>query len=164
MAIAPNDQNFDVIVIGGGPAGSSAAYTARQQGLSVAVIDKKTFPRDKLCGALFSSRSRDYYTEIFCRQLDPELFGPKNEIELGVQFVVRGELSVSDSSQALPKDPSWESIEGDCSSSSRTYCPPLRRAVRAGAVGRSPWRSRAVPRRGPRRASTAAGSSGGRGA
>jgi len=74
-------RNFDVIVIGGGPAGSAAAYTARKHGLSVAVIDKAKFPRTKLCGALFSGRSRDYYREIFDRDLDPQFFGPKSDIE-----------------------------------------------------------------------------------
>lgn len=72
---------YDIVVIGAGPAGSAAAQTARKKGLSVAIIDKQTFPRDKLCGALFSGRSRQYYTEIFDRDLDPEHFGPKTEIE-----------------------------------------------------------------------------------
>ncbi len=40
----------DVIVIGAGPAGSTAANVLARAGRSVVVIDKATFPRDKCCG------------------------------------------------------------------------------------------------------------------
>lgn len=40
----------DVLVVGGGPAGSAAAIELRRQGRDVIVIDKATFPRDKCCG------------------------------------------------------------------------------------------------------------------
>jgi len=41
---------LDVLVVGAGPAGVAAAITAQQQGLSVACLDRATFPRDKTCG------------------------------------------------------------------------------------------------------------------
>ena len=41
---------YDVVVVGGGPAGSSAACTIAKSGLSVLLIDKSEFPRDKCCG------------------------------------------------------------------------------------------------------------------
>lgn len=50
-------NKFDVIVVGAGPAGSSAAITAQKNGLKVAIIDKQAFPRNKLCAALFSGRA-----------------------------------------------------------------------------------------------------------
>jgi geranylgeranyl reductase family protein len=40
----------DVIVVGAGPAGAAAATTLAEAGLDVALIDKATFPRDKICG------------------------------------------------------------------------------------------------------------------
>ncbi len=40
----------DVIIVGAGPAGASAAYHLSQLGLDVAVLDRATFPRDKVCG------------------------------------------------------------------------------------------------------------------
>ena len=40
----------DLLVIGGGPAGSAAAYWAARHGLDVVVVEKKDFPRDKTCG------------------------------------------------------------------------------------------------------------------
>ncbi|GAA6209641.1 geranylgeranyl reductase family protein [Cognatishimia sp. WU-CL00825] len=58
-------QTFDVIVIGSGPAGSAAAAWLARNGYSVALIDKVKFPRDKLCGGLFTERSRKYHREIF---------------------------------------------------------------------------------------------------
>ena len=39
----------DVLVIGGGPAGSSCARKLRQAGLDVIVMDRAMFPRDKVC-------------------------------------------------------------------------------------------------------------------
>jgi menaquinone-9 beta-reductase len=40
----------DVIVVGAGPAGSTAATLLAKAGRSVVLIDKATFPRDKCCG------------------------------------------------------------------------------------------------------------------
>jgi flavin-dependent dehydrogenase len=39
----------DILISGGGPAGSSCAWKLRQAGLDVVVMDKATFPRDKVC-------------------------------------------------------------------------------------------------------------------
>jgi menaquinone-9 beta-reductase len=43
-------QAFDVLVIGAGPAGAAAARRAALSGLSVALVDRSEFPRDKVCG------------------------------------------------------------------------------------------------------------------
>ncbi|MGD8673637.1 MAG: FAD-dependent oxidoreductase, partial [Thiogranum sp.] len=39
----------DVLIVGGGPAGSSCAWALREAGLDVVVMDKAQFPRDKVC-------------------------------------------------------------------------------------------------------------------
>ena len=39
----------DALIIGGGPAGSSCAWQLSRQGLDVLVMDKASFPRDKVC-------------------------------------------------------------------------------------------------------------------
>lgn len=43
-------KTLDVLVVGGGPAGCSAALTLHKAGLSAAIVDKAEFPRDKCCG------------------------------------------------------------------------------------------------------------------
>jgi len=44
------DRVHDVLVIGGGPAGSSCAYWLAEAGWDVSVVEKKQFPREKTCG------------------------------------------------------------------------------------------------------------------
>jgi menaquinone-9 beta-reductase len=39
----------DVVIAGGGPAGAACAWRLRQAGLDVVVVDKASFPRDKVC-------------------------------------------------------------------------------------------------------------------
>ena len=41
---------LDLLVVGAGPAGVAAARTARDRALSVTVLDRARFPRDKVCG------------------------------------------------------------------------------------------------------------------
>jgi len=44
----PSPQ-FDILIVGGGPAGSTLAWALRDSGLKIAILDKQTFPRDKVC-------------------------------------------------------------------------------------------------------------------
>ncbi|HWB66698.1 MAG TPA: geranylgeranyl reductase family protein [Mycobacteriales bacterium] len=45
-----SDFDADVVVVGAGPGGSTAAYHLAQAGLSVLVCEKAQFPREKVCG------------------------------------------------------------------------------------------------------------------
>lgn len=65
---------FDIIIVGSGPAGSAAAVTACKAGHSVAIVDKAAFPRDKLCGGLFTGRSEKAMRAVFGLQVTPEMF------------------------------------------------------------------------------------------
>ena len=50
MTPPSHDISTEVLVIGGGPAGSAAAYWLADLGHDVLVVEKKTFPREKTCG------------------------------------------------------------------------------------------------------------------
>lgn len=50
-------QIYDVIVAGGGPAGSAAARTAAMRGLDVLILEKSPFPRYKPCGGALSLKA-----------------------------------------------------------------------------------------------------------
>lgn len=50
MDLDQEDRRADVLVVGAGPAGSSAAYVLAQAGLDVLLLEKARFPREKVCG------------------------------------------------------------------------------------------------------------------
>lgn len=50
-------KKYDVIIAGAGPAGCACALTLKDSGLKVALFDKKTFPRDKVCGDAIPGRA-----------------------------------------------------------------------------------------------------------
>ena len=50
-------NGYDVAIVGGGPAGSTAAYRLARGGASVLLVDKATFPRDKPCGGGVTGRA-----------------------------------------------------------------------------------------------------------
>lgn len=47
-------MHFDAAIIGAGPAGSAAAIALAARGWHVVLLEKQTFPRDKLCGEFIS--------------------------------------------------------------------------------------------------------------
>src|SRR5712692_1333822 len=50
---------YDLVVIGGGPAGCAAAITAARTGASVLLLERGRFPRHKVCGEFVSAESLD---------------------------------------------------------------------------------------------------------
>lgn len=56
MTVRQRDD-ADVIVVGAGPSGSTAAYYLAVAGLDVLVLEKTSFPREKVCGDGFTPRS-----------------------------------------------------------------------------------------------------------
>ena len=61
-------RTADVVIVGAGPAGTTAAITLARAGRSVLVVDKAAFPRDKCCG--------DGLTTLALRELDALGFDP----------------------------------------------------------------------------------------
>lgn len=85
---------FDLIVLGAGPAGTAAAVEARRLGLSVALVDKARFPRDKLCGGGVTGRAQAALAGVF-GALPPELFHEVCHVRL-----VAGDRVLGDHPQA----------------------------------------------------------------
>lgn len=48
----------DAVVVGAGPAGATTAILLAEQGLSVVLLDRERFPRDKVCGEYLSPEGR----------------------------------------------------------------------------------------------------------
>ncbi|MDT8358418.1 MAG: geranylgeranyl reductase family protein [Methanomicrobiaceae archaeon] len=56
---------FDVIIVGCGPAGATAGHLLAGSGHSVLMLDRATFPRTKLCGGLLSGKSTGILERLF---------------------------------------------------------------------------------------------------
>ncbi len=62
------DRDWDVIVIGAGPAGSAAAISCARRGLKVALVDAKAFPRRKVCGGCLNQVSVQLLRDLVGRE------------------------------------------------------------------------------------------------
>lgn len=67
MQTIPSDKNcnYDVAVVGAGPAGSTAAYILSKKGYKVVLLDKETFPRKKLCGGCLTAKTLRLLNHLF---------------------------------------------------------------------------------------------------
>ncbi len=72
---------YDLVVVGGGPAGSAAAFTAAKEGLRVCLIDKSNFPREKLCGGLITQRSKNVFETVFGQELDSNIISYSDHVD-----------------------------------------------------------------------------------
>ena len=57
-------KDYDVIIAGAGPAGSSAAIHLATSGFKVLLVEQKKFPRAKLCGEFISPECQDHFQKL----------------------------------------------------------------------------------------------------
>lgn len=61
-------NDFDIVIVGGGPAGSVAGTYLAAMGFSVCIIEKKEFPREVLCGEFLSREVLEILTDLGLRE------------------------------------------------------------------------------------------------
>ena len=79
---------YDVVIVGAGPAGATAAYFLATGGKRVALLEKAIFPRDKRCGDAWCEPALDILEEMgVIQELDAEglvqWIGGRLDIALG---------------------------------------------------------------------------------
>ena len=57
-------DTYDVIIAGGGPAGSSASIHLANSNVRVLLVEQKQFPRAKLCGEFISPECRGHFHRL----------------------------------------------------------------------------------------------------
>src|SRR5689334_5499525 len=73
---------FDVAIVGGGPAGSTAAYRLAAAGKRVRLVDRATFPRDKPCGGGVTLRA----ARRLPFSIEPVVEDVVHRVELGLRY------------------------------------------------------------------------------
>jgi flavin-dependent dehydrogenase len=57
-------EEFDAIIVGGGPAGASAAIHTAASGARVLLAERERFPREKLCGEFISPECLEHFKRL----------------------------------------------------------------------------------------------------
>jgi geranylgeranyl reductase family protein len=80
-------ERFDAIVVGAGPAGSTAALRLSRAGARVLLLDRERFPRDKPCGGGLTERA----VKQLPVPVDPVVEDVVDRFELGFRYGARFE-------------------------------------------------------------------------
>src|SRR5262249_5865900 len=122
----------DALVIGGGPAGATAALLLARGGWSVALLERKDFPRRKVCGEYLSATSLPLLARLGVAAAFREPAGPP-VTRVGL-FAGRRALSAE-----LPRPAGCGGEWGRALAREHLDTLLLRAAARAGADIRQPW-------------------------
>jgi menaquinone-9 beta-reductase len=88
------NRSCEVLVVGGGPGGSTCAARLAKAGMDVLVIDKKTFPRDKICAGwvtpqvfeVLDVEPADYGRDHVCQPITGFRTGVIGRDEIGTDY------------------------------------------------------------------------------
>jgi flavin-dependent dehydrogenase len=104
-----NLQSSDVIVVGAGPAGTSASILLAQRGVKVLLLEKSRFPREKLCGEFLSPETLHLFERLGVRE---------RMMDAGAQ-VIRNWVLVAPGGQRIEIPLKWLSEGGEAIGLSR---------------------------------------------
>ena len=90
-------NNYDVVIVGAGPAGSSVAIRLAKAGRKVLLVEQKKFPREKLCGEFISPECIEHFHEL----------GVSAEIDLAGPPSLSTTIFYSRNGRALPIRNEW---------------------------------------------------------
>ena len=62
--IPKDETKFDIIIVGGGPAGCASACYAAEEGYKVLLLEKDEYPRDKICGDAVGGKALKHLDEL----------------------------------------------------------------------------------------------------
>lgn len=106
-------ERYDVAIIGGGPAGTSAGRNAAKYGLKAVIFEKAKYPRDKPCGGALSSRTDDLLGDVAlshmnCKVTRLDIYSPSlKKISIPNKcghFVIRSEFDAAMAKDARKSD------------------------------------------------------------
>lgn len=105
---------FDVVIVGAGPAGSTAAILLARAGWSVALVEKHVFPRRKVCGECIAASNWMLFDRLGLYRAVAQRAGPdlrKVALMVGAQTVTADLPPLSDSRYAWGRALGRESLD-----------------------------------------------------
>ncbi|HSE83875.1 MAG TPA: geranylgeranyl reductase family protein, partial [Thermodesulfobacteriota bacterium] len=78
--------DYDVIVVGSGPAGGMCAYELSKEGLSVLVIEKEKLPRYKVCAGGLTKKAVDIIPEDFRHIVENQTYNIRTTLNYKYEF------------------------------------------------------------------------------
>lgn len=128
---------FDAIIIGAGPAGSTAATLLAQAGWSVALVEKQAFPRRKVCGECIAAPNLALMEKLGIAEQFNQLAGPELH---QVGLMLDDQTVIADLPPLNGSRHAWGRALG------REHLDTLlcNRAIQAGAIVLQPWAVKSV--------------------
>jgi flavin-dependent dehydrogenase len=133
---------LEVLVIGGGPAGSATAILLVQAGFRVALLERQRFPRPKVCGEYLSLTNWPILRAMGLASAFHAMAGP----EVRRVGLLAGTATLS---AELPRPPGWEECWGRALSRDKLDSLLLERAAELGVELFQPWSAVNFEREGP---------------
>ena len=134
-------ETFDALVIGGGPGGATAALLLAQAGWSVVLVERKVFPRRKVCGEYLSATNWPLLEMLGLAEAFADMAGPP---VTRTAIFVGGSSVQAELPRPMPRDGPW----GRALSREQLDSLVLARAASRGVDVRQPWRCAELTRDG----------------
>src|SRR5437870_4553839 len=88
-------DSYDVIIVGSGPAGASAALDLAKRGARVLIIEKSSLPRYKTCGAGIVYRAAQSISIDISPAIERECYSAQmNLIDANLHFLTKRSLPI----------------------------------------------------------------------